>query len=149
MPEAGPSNSGQRTLLGFDFGLKRIGVAVGQELTGTTRPLTTVNVNNQLIDWPHIERLLNEWQPDLIIVGLPLNMDGSEAEIGQRARRFSNQLHGRFNRPVALVDERLTSIEAEQIVTEARRHGQMKKQKAKESVDQIAAELILKSWLGQ
>lgn len=140
--------TGQRTLLAFDFGLKRIGVAVGQELAGTTRPLTTVNVNNQQIDWPHIERLINEWQPDLIIVGLPLNMDDTEHEMSQRARRFSNQLHGRFNRPVELVDERLTSIEAEEIVTEARRHGHMKKHKAKESVDQIAAELILKSWLG-
>lgn len=143
------SKAGQRTLLAFDFGLKRIGVAVGQELTGTTRPLATVNIHNQLIDWPHIERLINEWQPDLIIVGLPLNMDDSEHEMSQRARRFANQLHGRFNRKVELVDERLTSIEAEEIITEARRHGQMKRHKAKESVDQIAAELILKGWLGQ
>ena len=75
-------------------------------------------------------------------------MDDSEHEISHRARRFANQLHGRFNRPVELVDERLTSLEAEEIITEARRHGQMKRHKAKESVDQIAAELILKSWLG-
>ena len=144
-----PKQEGQRTLLAFDYGRKRIGVAVGQELTATTRPLTTVNVNNQQIDWPHIERLINEWQPDLIIVGLPLNMDDTEHEMTRAARRFSNQIHGRFNRPVELVDERLTSIEAEEFITEARRHGHMKKHKAKESVDQIAAELILKGWLGQ
>lgn len=142
-----PEREGERTLLAFDFGLRRIGVAVGQELTGTTRPLATVNVNNFQIDWPHIERIIAEWQPGLIIVGLPLNMDGSEHEMSQRARRFSNQLNGRFNRPVELVDERLTSIEAEEFITEARRHGHMKRHKARESVDQIAAELILKSWL--
>ena len=149
MPDPKPDNVGQRTLLGFDYGRKRIGVAVGQEFTSTTRPLTTVNVHNQLIDWPHIERLINEWLPHLIIVGLPLNADGTEHEVSRLARRFSNQLHGRFNRPVELVDERLTSSEAEEIIVEARRQGQMRRQKSKESIDQIAAELILKSWLGQ
>ena len=149
MPDPSPNNVGQRTLLGFDYGRKRIGVAVGQEFTGTARPLTTVNVHNQLIDWPHIERLIKEWQPHLIIVGLPLNVDGTEHEVSHLARRFSNQLHGRFNRPVELVDERLTSSEAEEIIVDARRQGQMKRQKSKTSIDQIAAELILKSWLGQ
>lgn len=144
-----PEREGERTLLSFDFGLRRIGVAVGQELTATTRPLATVNVNNQQIDWPHIERLINEWQPDLVIVGLPLNMDDTEHEMSRRARRFSNQINGRFNRPVELVDERLTSIEAEEYIAEARRHGHMKRHKARESVDQVAAEMILKAWLAR
>ena len=138
-----------RTIIGFDYGRKRIGCAVGQELTSSARPLTTVAVHNNKPDWDHIARILEEWQPDIVIVGLPLNMDGTEHDMSRSARRFSNQINGRFNRPVELVDERLTSLEAEEIITEERRSGRMKKKSAKLSVDQIAAELIIKAWMAQ
>lgn len=82
------------TLLGFDFGEKRIGIAVGQTLTGSVTPLTTLSAVKQQPDWAGIEALLKEWQPDLLIVGLPLHMDGSEQTLTQRAKRFGNQLKG-------------------------------------------------------
>ncbi len=143
------TEQGERTLLGFDFGGKRIGVAVGHELTASTQPLTTVAVINGKPDWPHISRLLEEWQPDLLVVGLPLNMDGSEQEVSRAARRFGHRLNGRYNLPVEMVDERLTSREAEGIVTDQRRSGQRRKRSAKSAIDQIAAELIIKTWLFQ
>ncbi len=136
-----------RTALAFDYGRKRIGVATGQKLAATTAPLTTVQVINNKPDWVHIERLINGWQPDILIIGLPMNMDGTEHEMSKAARRFSNQLHGRFRLPIELIDERLTSIEAEEIITEARRSGRIKRSKSKTSIDQIAAEIILKNWL--
>ena len=135
-----------RTVMGFDYGARRIGVAVGQELTATTQSLATVAVSNNKPDWPHITRLLDEWRPDLIIVGLPLNMDGSEHEMSRAARRFANRLNGRYNITVEMVDERLTSLEAEEIVTRQRRSGERRKRDAKTGIDQIAAELILRSW---
>ncbi len=138
-----------RTVLGFDFGGKRIGVAVGQELTASTQSLATVAVINGKPDWPHISRLLEQWQPALIIVGLPLNMDGSEQEVTRAARRFGHRLSGRYNLPVEMVDERLTSYEAEEILTEQRRAGQRRKHSRKAAIDQMAAELIIKTWFSQ
>ena len=84
------------TLLAFDFGTKSIGVAVGQRITGTARPLTALKANDGTPDWNLIERLLKEWQPDDVIVGLPLNMDGTEQPLTARARKFANKIHGRF-----------------------------------------------------
>lgn len=136
-----------RTALAFDYGRKRIGVATGQELAATTKPLATIQVANNKPDWAHIERLMKEWQPNVLIIGLPMNMDGTEHEMSKAARRFSKQLHGRFGLPIELVDERLTSIEAEEIITEARRSGRIKRSKSKTSIDQVAAEIILKNWL--
>ena len=136
-----------RTALAFDYGRKRIGVATGQELAATTKPLTTVQVINNKPDWVRIEQLIKEWQPNILIIGLPMNMDGTEHEMSKAARRFSNQLHGRFKLPIELIDERLTSIEAEDIIAEARRSGRIKRSKSKTSIDQVAAEIILKNWL--
>ena len=136
-----------RQALGFDFGRRRIGVAVAQELSATTRPLTSLQAVNNKPNWDAIERLIKEWQPDILVVGLPMNMDGTEHDMSRAARRFSNQLNGRFNIPVELIDERLTSVEAEEIMVEARREGRIKRSKSKTSIDQIAAELILKNWL--
>ena len=130
------------TLLGFDFGEKRIGIAVGQSLTGSVTPLKTLSAVNQKPDWAGISAILEEWQPDLLIVGLPLHMDGSEQDITQRAKRFGNQLHGRYNIPVEWVDERLSSHEAEQMLRE-----QGKKRSDKSDIDKLAAALILQSWL--
>jgi putative Holliday junction resolvase len=131
-----------RLLLGFDFGSKRIGVAVGQELTGTARELLTLNNRDGAPDWEAITRLLAEWQPDALVVGLPLNLDGSEHEVSRMARRFGNRLRGRYNLPVFHIDERLSSSEAEALLS-----GQGRFDKA--DVDKMAARLILESWLNQ
>jgi putative Holliday junction resolvase len=95
-----------RTLLAFDFGLKRIGVAVGQTQTRSASRLTTVSVKREHPDWTAIAKLIEIWTPDALVVGLPLNMDGSEQEMTLRAKRFGRQLEGRFGLPVHLVSER-------------------------------------------
>lgn len=100
------------TLLSFDFGTKSIGVAVGQRITGTAVPLPAIKAQDGTPDWNLIERLLKEWQPDEIIVGLPLNMDGTEQPLTARARKFANRIHGRFGVTVTLHDERLSTVEA-------------------------------------
>jgi putative Holliday junction resolvase len=135
--------------LAFDYGRKRIGVATGQPLTATTTPLDTVSVKQNKPDWEHITRLIEEWQPELLLVGLPMNMDGTEHEMSRAARRFANQLNGRYQLPVELVDERLSSIEAEEVITESRRDGRIKKGQSKRAVDQVAAELIIRTWFSE
>jgi putative Holliday junction resolvase len=130
-----------RTLLGFDYGLERIGVAVGQELTGTATALITVRANDGKPDWDAISKLFEQWQPDEVVIGLPLNMDGSESELSRRAQRFGNQLHGRYNLPAHFMDERLSSLQAE---SELR--GKSPKIK-KADIDKVAAKIILESWL--
>ena len=87
---------GNRSLMGFDFGTRSIGIATGQEVTGTASPLTSLKANEGIPDWVQLEKLLKEWQPDLLIVGLPLNMDGTEQEMTVRAGKFGQRLHGRF-----------------------------------------------------
>ncbi len=134
-------NDHPRTVLGFDFGEKRIGVAIGQELTGTARGITTLDSNNRQPDWEAISHLIKEWLPDLLVVGHPLHMDGSEQVITHLAYRFGNRLSGRYNLPVERVDERLTSYEAELELSEE--GGKQ----SKAAVDQRAAEKILQSWL--
>jgi putative Holliday junction resolvase len=127
------------TLLGFDFGPRKIGVAVGQTLTGSATPLTTLRSLRDQPDWERIERLVREWRPSAAVVGLPYNMDDTETEIAPRARRFARQLEGRFGLEVHLVDERLTSIEA--------RRQLGKGATSREVVDAMAAKLILETWL--
>jgi len=143
-------DKGQRTLLGFDFGTKRIGIAIAQEVTGTANPLTTVTAIKHKPDWESISKIIKEWQPDLLIVGLPLHMDGSEQTMTQAARRFSNQLNGRYQIPVELMDERLSSNEAESIINEqsgsrSRFRDSLFPDKAQ--IDMISAQLILQSWM--
>jgi len=137
------------TIMAFDYGSKRIGVAIGQQLTATTRSLDTVAVRQNKPDWDHISRLLKEWQPDLLLIGLPLTEDGGEQEMSIAARRFANRLNGRYQLPVELVDERYSSMEAEELAINARRNGRLKKAKVKQAVDQIAAELIIQTWLAE
>ena len=127
------------TLLGFDYGTAKIGVAVGQTLTGTATPLETLRAVRNKPDWQNIERLIETWQPEALVVGLPFQMDDKEAEIADRAKRFSRQLSGRFGLQVHLVDERLTSREA---CNQAGKHV-----KRIEQLDAIAATLILETWL--
>jgi putative Holliday junction resolvase len=134
-----------RTFLGFDFGMKNIGIAVGQELTMTASPLMAIKAREGIPDWDQIKKILDEWQPALLVVGLPLNMDGTEQTMTAAARRFGNRLHGRFNIPVEWQDERLSTYEAlEQMGI---RHKSQSRQRS--DVDQISAQLILQSWLNQ
>ncbi|HSQ08979.1 MAG TPA: Holliday junction resolvase RuvX [Chromatiaceae bacterium] len=127
------------TLLGFDYGPRKIGVAVGQTITGSASPLTTIRSHGERPDWARIEGLIREWQPKAAVVGLPYNMDDSETELAPRARRFARQIEGRFGLQVHLVDERLTSLEARrQLGREAT---------SLEVVDAMAAKLILETWL--
>lgn len=130
------------TLLGFDFGTKSIGVAVGQQLTGTARALTALKAQDGSPDWKLIEKLLKEWQPDYVVVGLPLNMDGTEQELTARARKFANRLHGRFGVRVELQDERLSTVEARADLFE--RGGFRALQKGQ--VDSQSAVIILEDW---
>lgn len=139
-------SSNTQSIIGFDFGQLRIGVAIGQGLTQTTRPIDTVVVKQYKPDWDHISRLLEKWQPDLVIIGLPLTEDGGEQEMSKRARRFANQINGRYQLPIELVDERFSSAEAEHIIRDARRSGQLKRKNSKRAIDQVAAELIIQTW---
>ncbi|NJD00734.1 Holliday junction resolvase RuvX [Candidatus Erwinia dacicola] len=131
-----------QTLLSFDFGTKSIGVAIGQQLTGTARPLAALKANDGVPDWNKIEALLKEWQPDRVVVGLPLNMDGTEQPLTARARKFSNRLHGRFGVQVDLHDERLSTVEARAEIFE--RGGFRALSKGR--VDSLSAVIILESW---
>ena len=129
------------TLFGFDFGPRKIGVAVGQTVTGSASPLTTIRSRGERPDWARIEGLIREWQPKAAVVGLPINKDDSETGLAPRARRFARQLQGRFGLEVHLVDERLTSLEARrQLGHAAASPG---------AIDAMAAKLILETWLGE
>lgn len=136
---------GQRQVVAFDFGTRRIGVAFGQELLGKARPLTMLPARDGIPDWLVIEKLMAEWQPDQVVVGLPLNMDDTENDMCDRARKFGKRLHGRFHVPVDMVDERLTSFEAKGKVMAAGGERDF----GKHGVDDLAAVLILETWFRQ
>lgn len=129
--------------MAFDFGLRQIGVAIGNCLLGTTQPLRVLKAKEGAPDWRAVEDLVNEWRPDLLLVGDPLNMDGSASELCQRARKFSRRLHGRLGLPVEMIDERLSSFEAKHNSREQGHRGNFKEQ----PIDSYAAELILQTWL--
>ena len=130
------------TLLAFDYGTKNIGVASGQTITRSANSQPALKAKDGIPDWNQIEKLLKDWQPNLVLVGLPLNMDGSESELSVRARKFANRLHGRFGVKVELVDERLSSFEAKGEVME---RGGSRDYKHN-PIDSIAARVILESW---
>jgi putative Holliday junction resolvase len=134
-----------RTIIAFDFGTKSIGAAIGQEITGTARPLTSFKAQEGSPDWQKVEKILKEWQPDLVVVGLPLNMDGTEQPVTAQARKFANRLHGRFGVQIELHDERLSTVEARSHLFD--RGGF--KALDKGSVDAASAVIILESWFDQ
>jgi len=133
------------TLLGFDFGHRRIGVAVGQTLTGSANALAVVSVADQP-DWQKITGIMTEWKPAAIVVGLPLAADGGETDMSKDARRFGRRLEGRYGTPVYYQDERLTSFSAELRFVEARTRGGMRR-KGAALKDAMAAQIILENWL--
>ena len=136
-------NLNSRTILAFDYGLRQIGVAVGNTGLGTSQPLVVLNAREGVPNWDEVSKLVAEWQPDVLVVGDPINMDGSESELARRARKFANRLHGRLGLPVEMADERLSSFEAKQARREQGHKGDYKAQ----PIDSYAAEIILASWL--
>ena len=136
-----------KVILAFDYGTKRIGVASGDTLTGTARALTTLDSKNENIPWPAIDKLIREYQPAQLVVGLPWNMDGTPTLLTDASRAFGAELQTRYHKPVALVDERLSSHEAEAQLREARASGIKKRRNTHADVDMIAAKILLEQWL--
>lgn len=131
------------TAVAFDFGMKSIGVAVGQSITGTASPLEAIKAKDGIPEWTVIEKVLTEWQPNILVVGLPLNMDGTIQPITANAKKFARRLAHKFNIQVHYQDERLTTVEAKARLFE---FGGYKKL-GKEKVDSVSACLIYESWL--
>jgi len=131
------------TLLGFDFGTARIGVATGETETRLAQALTVIHGEANELRFGEIEKLIKEWQPDKLVVGLPTTLDGTATDMTARCTRFANQLKGRFGLPVTLFDERLTSAEADELLREVTRDWRARKQ----HLDAVAAQRILQSFL--
>ena len=130
--------------LSFDYGTQRIGVAFGQSISGTAKPVCVLKAKDGIPDWGQIASLIKDWNPDALVVGLPYNLDGSESELLLRAIKFGNRLNGRFHKPCYGMDERLSSKAAiEQVVEET---GSMNK---KSGIDDIAAQIILENWFSE
>jgi putative Holliday junction resolvase len=134
------TGAGPRTVLGFDYGSRRIGVAVGQTLTGSATPLSTIRARDGKPDWPAIAKLIADWKPDALVVGIPYHMDGSEQDMTRAAQRFCRQLEGRYRLPVHRAEERLSSyvVESDRSRASDRRE-----------IDPLAAQVILQDWLQQ
>jgi putative holliday junction resolvase len=155
MPEpVSPGSSGRaqqasgtpRVVLAFDFGQRRIGVACGDTVSRTAAPLEAVPAGSSGPRWEAIEALLREWQPALAVVGLPYNVDGSDSAMTQAAREFAAELERRCRLPVALVDERYSSREAEAKLKSERESGLRRRRVVKADVDAAAACIILERW---
>lgn len=128
-----------QTVLGIDYGVKRLGVAVGQTITGTANPLTTLTVRQGLPDWREFDRIVRNWSPDYVVVGLPVHQDGTEHELAPAILRFVAALRERYDLDVNTIDERLSSHEAQQRLLSSKRG----------SVDAYAAQLILETWFSE
>jgi putative Holliday junction resolvase len=133
-------------VLGFDYGSRLIGVALGNRLTATARPLGVVANGGNGPDWERIDGWLREWQPEALLVGLPLTLDGEEQPASRGARAFANALAKRSALPLHLVDERRSSIEAARRFAQRRAAGLAKKKHAAD-IDAVAAEVITETWL--
>lgn len=129
------------TVLAFDFGMKRIGVAVGQTAIGVANPLDVIKARDGIPNWDTLKQLIETWQPQQLIVGHPINMDGSDQQVTHAARRFAGRLGHRYNLPVTQVDERMTTVAARDWAFQDRNRQQ--------SIDSIAAKLILEDWFAQ
>jgi len=140
-PELAPT----RTILAFDFGQRRIGVAVGQDVTGSASPLGVVANRGGGIDYERIAALVREWRPTGLVVGMPLHADGTESEMQVPVREFVGEL-ARYGLPIATVDERYTSIEAERVLKNARQAG-TRGRISKEMIDAAAAVFIAERYL--
>ncbi len=133
------------TVLAFDFGEKRIGVAMGETLLKAAHPVSTVIAETNDAKFAQIANIIHEWRPSLLVVGLPMHMDGTEHNLTHLAKKFAQRLEGRFNLPVTMVDERLTSVEA----AERLQAAGIKGAKQKNLLDAVAAQSILQSYFEQ
>lgn len=138
--------SGGGTLLAFDYGRRRIGVAVGNTLTRKARALVTLDADDSGPDWTRIAALLDEWQPTRLVVGVPYNAGAPGAPVAAEAQRFARRLRGRFGLPVETVDEELSSAEAQARLQADRRAGRRGRIGHKD-IDSAAAAVILQDWL--
>jgi putative Holliday junction resolvase len=143
MPERQPR---QWTALAFDYGRRRIGVAAGDSVTRRARPLTTLRCGAAGVDWPAIGRVVNEWQPAVLVVGVPLNADGTRAPLTQPAEDFARDLGRQHAIPVETIDERFSSLEAADELKKARESGRRSRRVRREDVDAAAACIILDRW---
>ena len=135
------------TILAFDFGLRRIGAAVGQQVTASANPLAVIQNSESGPDWTAIDALVREWQPARIIVGMPVHAVGSPSEISSYVNEFISEL-GRFERPVETEDERYSSLEAGELLKSERASG-LRGRIKKEMIDSAAATLIAERWLAK
>lgn len=138
--------AGGATLLGFDYGRRRIGVAVGNTLTRSAAALATLEAREGAPDWSQLAALLQQWRPARLVVGVPYNADGSQSDLAEEALRFSRRLFGRYGIPVDTIDESLSSADAAERLRAARREGRRPKVD-KAALDSAAAAVILQSWL--
>ena len=134
---------GQRTMLGFDFGTRYIGIAVGQEITCSASPVKAIKAKDGVPNWQEIEQIIKQWQPDLLVVGLPLNMDGTEQPLTARARKFGNRMSAKFAIAMQLQDERLTTADAKAQLFEQGGYRNLQK----DAVDCQSAVIILESYM--
>ncbi len=134
---------GMANFLSFDFGTKKIGVAVGQSVTLSANPLTPIPAKWGVPSWETIALLIAKWQPEGIIIGIPLNMDATSQPITKKAKKFANELRNRFELPIYEVDERLTTVEARQQLFDLGGYKAL----SKISIDCFAAKLILEDWM--
>ncbi|HSB96941.1 MAG TPA: Holliday junction resolvase RuvX [Spongiibacteraceae bacterium] len=133
-------------IIAFDYGTRFIGAAVGQSITGTASPLPALAAKDGTPNWDQIAALLKEWQPQRLVIGLPLNMDGTPSEMSQRAEKFARRLHGRFGLPVLTWDERLSSYEARGEMLAHSKEIRGNQNFRASGVDSLSARLILESW---
>jgi putative Holliday junction resolvase len=131
----------------FDYGERRIGVAFADRVTQTITALKTIRAGGKPHDTPELDALVDEWQPDAIVIGVPYNTDGDPTAMSSRAMEFARRLGERYGLPIDAIDERLTSAEASMLLREKRRSGQRRRVN-KEDIDRMAAQLIAETWLG-
>ncbi|MDH5710346.1 MAG: Holliday junction resolvase RuvX [Gammaproteobacteria bacterium] len=138
-------NSNITTVLGIDYGLKRIGIATGQTITGSASPITTLNQVNGSPDWAGLEKLIKEWRPQALIVGIPYHVDGKENDMTCAVEIFCLELEQRFSLPIYKINEALSSYEAEQLLKKNTKIGKHNKHE----IDKMAAAIIVQNWLDQ
>jgi len=137
------------TALGLDYGGRRIGVAVGSRESGSGSPLGAVSNRDDGPDWAALDRWVREWRPDVLVVGQPLNLDGTPHPLAPRIQRFCEQLTERYTLPVARVDERFSSFDAEERLREARASGRRGRKVQKGDIDALSAAILLDNWFSE
>lgn len=147
MRESSIADSRPRIAIAFDFGLRRIGVAAGDSVTRRAAPVTTINCGSQGVDWAAVARVVDDWEPTTLVVGVPANVDGTEAELTAPAQAFARELEARHHIQTVTVDERWSSLDATDKLRQARQAGTRKRRVRREDIDAAAACVILERWL--